>query len=102
LAELLRGHIIESHAQRVSTQQQAQKTTTLYAFITSDRCRQLFDAIESHANKILEIEVAEQRAHTATWERRGKEIRSIVRVRADLYTEIERIIGTAVAPEVMP
>ena len=98
LVELLRDHIVQTHSLRISTQEQTQKTATLYAFITSDRCRQLLDAIETHTNKVLEIEVAEQRAHNLTWERRGKLLRSIVKVRADLCGEIERIIGTADEP----
>ena len=95
LAELLRDHIVQCHSLRISNQEQTQKTAALYAFITSDRCRQLLDAIETHKNKVLEIEVAEQRTHNLTWERRGKLLRSIIKVRVDLCGEIERIIGTA-------
>lgn len=94
LAQILRRHVIETHELRVGNEQREEKTAELYAFITSDRCKQLFEQIALQAQRMLELEAAEERAHKVTWERRGKLIRSVQKVHNDLCFEIERVIGT--------
>lgn len=94
LAQILRRHIIETHELRVGNEQREEKTAELYAFITSDRCKQLLEQIALQAQRMLELEAAEERAHRVTWERRGKLIRSVQKVHSDLCFEIERVIGT--------
>jgi hypothetical protein len=95
LAELLRRHIVETHELRISNEEREEKTAALYAFITSDRCRQLFASLESTAVKLLELDVAEEKAHRTTWERRNKLIRSVQKAHGDLAFEIERVLGMA-------
>lgn len=94
LAQILRRHVIETHELRVGNDQRDDKTAELYAFITSDRCKQLLEQIALQAQRMLELETAEERAHKVTWERRGKLIRSVQKVHGDLCFEIERVIGT--------
>jgi hypothetical protein len=97
LAQILRRHVIETHELRVGNEQRDEKTAELYAFITSDRCKQLFEQITLQTQRMLELEAAEERAHRVTWERRGKLIRSVQKVHNDLCFEIERVIGTGEA-----
>lgn len=97
LAQILRRHVIETHELRVGNDQREDKTVELYAFITSDRCKQLLEQISVQASRMLELEAAEERAHKVTWERRGKLIRSVQKVHSDLCFEIERVIGTGEA-----
>jgi hypothetical protein len=99
LAELLRGHIVQTHELRASNEEREQKTAALYAFITSERCKQLLASIEAQAGKMLELEVAEQTTHRSTWEKRGKLIKAVLKVHGDLRFEIDRIIGTAEGAE---
>lgn len=94
LAQILRRHVIETHELRVGNEQRDEKTAQLYAFITSDRCKQLLEQISLQAQRMLELEAAEERAHRMTWEKRGKLIRSVQKVHNDLCFEIERVIGT--------
>lgn len=94
LAQILRRHVIETHELRVGNEGRDEKTAELYAFITSDRCKQLLDQIALQAQRMIELEAAEERAHRLTWERRGKLIRSVQKVHTDLCFEIERVIGT--------
>lgn len=94
LAEILRRHVIETHELRVGNEKRDEKTAELYAFITSDRCKQLLEQISIQAQRMLELEAAEERAHRVTWERRGKLIRTTQKAHADLCFEIERVIGT--------
>lgn len=94
LAEILRRHVIETHELRIGNEQRDEKSAELYAFITSDRCKQLLEQVEIQSQRMLELEAAEERAHRVTWERRGKLIRSVQKVHRDLCFEIERVIGT--------
>lgn len=95
LAELLRQQILQAHKLRISGEAREQKTEALYAFITSERCRQLLDSIDAQAGKMLELDATEEKAHRLTWERRDKLIRSVRKVQGDLTFEIDRILGTA-------
>ncbi len=95
LVEVLRRHIVQTHELRLSNEQRDEKTAALYAFITSDRCKQLFEQVSSHTGKLLEIDAAEEKSHRLTWERRAKLINAVQRVRDDLVFEIERVLGTA-------
>ena len=44
--------------------------------------------------KVKEEKVKEKKAHDTTWKKQGELIRSVQRVRAELTTEIETIVGT--------
>jgi hypothetical protein len=99
LAELLRRHIVQMHTLRVSNEERTKKTAALYAFITSDRCRQLLESIETQLNKLSDIDVSEKNTHALVWEKRGRLHEALLKVKGDLCWEIERIIGTAVKTE---
>lgn len=94
LAQILRRHVLETHELRVGNEKRDEKTAELYAFITSDRCKQLLEQITLQAQRMLELEAAEERAHRVTWDKRSKLIRSVQKVHSDLCFEIERVIGT--------
>jgi len=100
LAELLRGHIILTHELRVSNEARDEKTAQLYAFINSQRCRQLLDSIETLVKKLEEIDVAEQKAHSGVWRKRGELLKSVLKANGVFCFEIDRIVGTAVDDEV--
>jgi hypothetical protein len=99
LAEILRRHILQTHELRISGEQREQKTASLYAFITSDRCKQLLEAIAGQASKMVELDDVEQKAHRRTWDQRSRLIRSVQKTHDDLSFEIDRIIGTAQADD---
>jgi hypothetical protein len=99
LAELLREHIILTHKLRVSNEARDEKTAELYAFITSQRCRQLLDSIETLVKKLEEIDVVEQKAHRRVWINRGELLKSVLKANGDFRFEIDRIVGTAHAAE---
>ncbi|MGH6849779.1 MAG: DUF2130 domain-containing protein [Methylocella sp.] len=99
LAELLRGHIILTHELRVSNEARDEKTAELYAFINSERCRQLLDSIETLVKKLEEIDVAEQKAHSVVWRKRGELLKSVLKANGVFCFEIDRIVGTAQTAE---
>jgi hypothetical protein len=97
LVQIIRGHMVHVHSLRLSNTERVKKTAALYEFITSKRCAQLLDAIDTHAQDLLALQQKEMKAHEACWKEQGKLVRSVQRARADLGLEIECIIGTAEA-----
>jgi hypothetical protein len=94
LTQILRQHIVHAHTLRLSGAERTGKTIKLYDFIVSKRCMHLFDAIDTHAEDLLDLQDKEKRAHEATWKRQGQLTRSIQKVRADIGAEIDQIIGS--------
>lgn len=99
VVEMLRRHMIQTHTLRMSSQQRAEKTAALYDFMTSDQCAGMFERLETHAQQLLDIQVAEKTAHERVWKQQGLTIRSAQKVHAELRSQIDAIIGTARAPE---
>lgn len=97
LVQMLHRHVVQTHCLRLSNEARQLKTDRLYEFITSDRCMQLLDQIETLTEDMLDLEVKETKAHRVTWNRRGELLRSVQRVRGDFVAEIESIIGSAAA-----
>jgi hypothetical protein len=92
LAQLIRKHIVQLATLRLADAARAENTEQLYDFITSDRCRVLLDQIGSISDKLLDLDVKEHRAHTATWKQRGQLIREVQQARGTLITEIDLIV----------
>lgn len=101
VAAVLRRHIIQLHATRVSGVARPDKTGKVYAFITSDRFKQLLVQIETDTRHMLDLDVKEKNMHDVTWERRGRLVRSVERVRGELKAEIDRLIGGAATVRVV-
>jgi hypothetical protein len=94
VADILRRHILQTHALRIGGEQREQKTARLYTFITSEPCKQLFAAIAGQTKRLGELDEAEQKAHRRLWDQRGRLIGAVQRSHDDLCFEIDRIIGT--------
>jgi hypothetical protein len=94
LVQMIRRHIVQVHTLRLSKMERAQKMAALYDFITSERCGHLLARIESHAEALLELQEKEMKAHQAHWKHEGTHLKSIQKVKAELETEIDCIIGT--------
>jgi hypothetical protein len=95
IVEILRDQLIRLHELRVSNEQRDSKTEELYAFITSEHCKQLIAQVEGQAGKMLDLDAREQEAHRRVWDQRRKLINAVQKARGDLSFEIDRIIGTA-------
>jgi hypothetical protein len=95
IVEILRDQLVRMHELRVSNEERGSKTEALYAFITSEHCRQLIEQVEAQAGKMLDLDAREQEAHRRLWDQRKKLINAVQRARGDLSFEIDRIIGTA-------
>jgi hypothetical protein len=94
VAEILREHIVQTHALRLSTQEREKKKGALYAYITSERFGQHLDSIETQTDKLLDLDVDEQKAHRTIWEKRGRLLKGVQKAHGNLCADVGRIIGT--------
>jgi hypothetical protein len=94
VAEILRDHIVQNHELRVSNEEREEKQGALYAYITSERFHQHLDSIEAQNDRLLDLDVDEQRAHQALWEKRGKLLKGMQKAQGNLRADVGRIIGT--------
>lgn len=99
LVKIVRQHLIQTHTLRMSNEERTQKTAALYAFITSERCSDLFKRIDAHAEDLLDIQVKEKKVHELTWKKQGELIRTVQKVTAEIGHEIDAIIGSEAARE---
>jgi hypothetical protein len=95
IVHMLRDQVVRMHELRVSKEGREQKSMALYAFITSEHCRQLIEQVEAQAGKMIELDTREQEAHRRLWDARRKLINAVQKARSDLGFEIDRIVGTA-------
>lgn len=95
LVQLLRTHILQTDALRLSNEARTEKTAQLYGFITSDRFGQLLAELDTLTEDLLELDVKEHKAHETTWNRRGQLLRTVQKARGIIAAEIEQIIGIA-------
>ena len=49
---LIRRHMVQTHTLRLSNAEREEKTAQLYSFITSERCTQLLDRIDTQAGRL--------------------------------------------------
>ena len=95
IVQLLRDQVVRMHELRISKEGREQKSIEIYAFITSEHCKQLLDQVDTQAGRMLDLDSKEQEAHRRLWDARKKLINSVQKARSDLVFEIDRIIGTA-------
>jgi hypothetical protein len=93
LARIVRRHLTLVHTLRLSKAERTKKMAALYDFITSERCALLLGRIDSETESLLELQAGEIKAHENHWKKEGLHLRSIQKVKAELETEIDSIIG---------
>jgi hypothetical protein len=93
IAHIVRKYLLLVHTLRLSKSERMEKMAALYDFMTSERCSLLLGRIESDADALLELQVAEQNFHRKHWERQALRYRSIQKAKADLDIEVGAIIG---------
>jgi hypothetical protein len=95
LVHILREHVLQVSDLTITVEARDEKSTQLYEFITSDRCNQQFEQMESVAEALLALDVKEVTAHQKTWSDRGQLVRKLERARTTLQFDINQITGTA-------
>jgi hypothetical protein len=93
IAHVIRKHLLLVHTLRLSKTERMEKMAALYDFMTSERCSLLLGRIDSDAEALLELQVADKKFHDKHWERQALRYRSIQKAKADLDIEVGAIIG---------
>jgi hypothetical protein len=93
IAQILRKHLLHVHTLRLSKTERAEKMAALYDFMTSERYALLFGRLDSDAEGLLELQETDKKYHDNHWRKEGLLARSIQKVKAEIDTEIEMIIG---------
>jgi len=95
IATLIRQHLLQLHAQRVSDIERDSKTAALYEFIVSERCSSLLSRIDERAEDLLDQQKKEIKWHENNWKKQGEAVRGIQKAKADLENQLNLIIGTS-------
>ena len=93
VVELLRAHMIQIGALRISAEQREEKTAALYDYITSERYARLMQSLRDSMKKLETVDVEERKAHEATWSKRGRLLNDLDRTRATVATELQNIFN---------
>jgi hypothetical protein len=93
VAQIMRSEIVRMHELSISNEARDDKMSKLYDFITSQRCGQLLDSVETLIQKLEKIDVDEQRAHRSVWAKRGELLRAVLKANGDFCFELNRITG---------
>lgn len=93
ITQMLRKYLLHVHTLRLSKSERAGKMAGLYDFITSERYRSLIGRVDAESEALLALQVADKRYHDNHWKKEGLAIVSIQKVKAEIDTEIESIIG---------
>jgi hypothetical protein len=96
VVEVLRRHIVQLSALRLSNEARAQKTAALYEFIRSDRCGRLFERIHAMTDDLMKLQEKEKKDHDNAWKRQDLLYRGVQTACGDLRTEIDRILEATI------
>jgi hypothetical protein len=95
VAAMLRDQVLRMYELRISQDEREHKSEQIYAFITSEHCKQLLDSVEAQTTKMVDLDSKEQEWHRRNWDQRRKLISTVQKAKSDLCFEIDRIVGTA-------
>lgn len=95
VVEILRTQVVTLALSRLSNQDRAKKAARLYEFLTSERCRQLFDEVDSLTDDLLELDVKEKAAHDTVWKKRGTLVLSVQRAKQSLVSRVDEIVASS-------
>jgi hypothetical protein len=93
IAQILRKHLLHVHTLRLSKNERVEKTAALYDFMTSERYALLTGRLDTESDALLELQETDKKYHDRHWQKEGLLIRSIQKVKGEIDTAVELIIG---------
>jgi hypothetical protein len=93
IAKILRQHLLHVHTLRLSKSERQGKMAELYAFITSKRYALLAGRLDTESEALLTLQDADKKYHENHWKKEGLAICSIQKVKAEIDTAVDLIIG---------
>lgn len=92
LIRILRLALVRMFQAKLSTDERADKTAKLYAYINSDACRKKLSESGRIADALLELDVEEHAEHARIWKKRGTMLRRIKAVSTEVADDIAAIV----------
>lgn len=92
IARILRKYLLH-HTLRLSKSERQSKMAELYDFITSERYALLAGRLDSESDALMDLQETDKKYHDRHWQKEGLLIRSIQKVKAEIDTAVELIIG---------
>jgi hypothetical protein len=94
IAKILRKHMLHVHTLRLSKSERQGKMAELYDFITSERYALLAGRLDTESEALLTLQESDKKYHDNHWKKEGLLIRSIQKVKAEIDTAVDLIIGS--------
>jgi hypothetical protein len=92
IVHLLRSAILRLHQQGLSIKERASKMNSLYRFITSPDYTQRMAEAMRLTDKVLELDVVEEREHQKVWKERGLLTRRLTKALVQIDTDVNAIL----------
>jgi hypothetical protein len=99
IAQILRKHLLHVHTLRLSKSERAEKMAGLYDFMTSGHYALLMGRLDTESDALLELQEVDKKYHDKHWQKEGLLIRSMQKVKAEIDTAVELIIGSSPGSE---
>ena len=93
IAYMLRRLLLTVHIHRLSKAERVEKMAALYDYMTSERFALHLNRVDSDADALLELQVAEKKFHDNHWGKQALRYKSIQKAKSDLDIEVGAIIG---------
>ncbi len=93
IAQILRANFLHVHTLRLSKSERQEKMAALYDFMTSKQFGLLMSRIDTHSDALLALQEKDRKYHERHWQDEGTLIRSVQKVKGDIATAVELIIG---------
>lgn len=93
IAQILRKHLLHVSTLQLSKTERTEKMGELYAFMTSERYALLAGRLDTESEALLTLQEADKKYHDGHWKKEGLLVRSIQKVKAEIDTAIDLIIG---------
>ena len=99
IAQILRANLLHVHTLRLSKSERLEKMAALYDFMTSKQFGLLMSRLDTHSDALLALQEKDRKYHERHWQDEGTLIRSVQKVKGDIATAVELIIGGSAQPE---
>jgi hypothetical protein len=93
IAQIIRKHLLHVHTLRLSKSERAEKMASLYDFMTCERYMVLTGRLDTESDALLGLQETDKKYHDNHWKKEALLIRSIQKVKAEIDTAVELIIG---------
>lgn len=93
IAHMIRKTLLTVHIHRLSKAERVEKMAALYDYMTSERCALHLNRIDSDADALLDLQIAEKKFHDNHWGKQALRYKAIQKAKADLEIEVGAIIG---------